>query len=98
MGRVEYKTAKLREYDIQLMRRRMSSQQIADFYGITKKCLYKWCWRHHFSLNPLTTDELLEEIAEKNPKEIALEYGVSLNSVYYRLKQINGGIRYAKKR
>lgn len=86
--RPEWKTGKLNEVDITRMRRTMSNQQIADFYGITRIALYKWCYRHNVITARLTNWELAEEIGTKTVKEIAYEYNVTTGLIYTRLAKM----------
>ena len=78
----------LNEYQIQEMRRTMTTKQIAEHYGTTVNAIYKWCGRRKLSLMRLTDWELAEEIGTKTPKEIAYEYKLTPEAIYHRLKKL----------
>ena len=88
MGRTETKTMHLKEIDVQQMRRTMSNQQIADFYGIKLNALYKWCYRHNVITIRLTDWELAEGIGTKTAKELAYEYHLTRKTIYNRLSKL----------
>lgn len=86
--RPAWKTGKLNAVDITKMRRTMSNQQIADFYGVTKMAYFKWCYRHNVITSRVTDWELAEGIGTMTVKELAIEYNVQPALVYRRLAKM----------
>ena len=76
------------DYEIEQMRKTMSTKQIAEFYKVSVNALKKWCSRNGVSLLRMTDEDLEEEIYFKTPKEIALENNITAEAVYKRLKKL----------
>ena len=70
------------------MRRTMTNQQIADFYGVTVKWLYTYLRRRCIDDARVTDWEVAEGIGTKTVKELAYEYNVSTRVIYYRLAKM----------
>ena len=86
--RTEYKTNNINPFEVQSMRRTKSVAEIAAFYGISIRGLEYWAKRHNFILQRVTDWEIAEGIWNKTPKQLAAEYNVSLNVIYYRLTKM----------
>ena len=88
MGRTAYKTNHLKPYEVQQLLTKMSGLKVAKIYGLQRNAFYKWCSKQNIIVQRITDYELKEEIKVKTPKEIAFEYGYTLNTVYKRLKKL----------
>ena len=88
MGRIETKTKGISPYEVQLMRRTMNYKKIAEHYNMTASALCKWAQRHNIILSKVTDWEIAEEIGSKTPKQIAIEYGVHIATVYKKLARM----------
>lgn len=75
-------------YKYYTLRKNYELQEIANMVGYSYWGLYHWCKRNVVETRRLTDWEIAEEIRKKTPKEIAYEFNVSLDVVYYRLKKL----------
>lgn len=86
MGRKE--RGSITPYEFQSLRKTYTIREIAEMKGYTECGLLRWCYRNNVITRRVTDWEIAEEIKNKTPKEIASEYNVSLNVVYWSLKKM----------
>ena len=83
----------LNPYQFQILRKEMTMKEIALKYGYNYKALQAWCYRRGMDIKRIADWEIAEEIKTKTVKEIAYEYNVSIQVIYYRLKKLNVNIK-----
>lgn len=82
------KTLNLNPYDIQEMRRTMSSKEIAAHYQIPVQTLYHWCYRNNVLITRITDYEIEEGLKLHTVKELAYYYNVTIGAIYARAKKL----------
>lgn len=86
MGAVERGT--INPYKFYEMRKSYSNKEIARITGYTDSGLSRWCKRNGVETHRITDSDIVEEIKTKSVKEVAFEYNVKADVIYYRLKKM----------
>lgn len=84
-------TQALNPYQITVMRRTMTTHQIAAYYGVKYDTFMNWCRTNKVETRRITEWEFLEEIQTKTIKEIAFEYNVKKCVLYCLLEKSKKG-------
>lgn len=86
-------TVTITPYQFQMLRRTKTTKEIAEMSGCTVRALQIWCNRNCIDIKRIADWEIEEEINIKTPKEIAYEYNIGVNAIYYRLKKLNINVK-----
>ena len=86
MGRKERGT--INPYKFYQLRKNHTVREIALIVGYSEKGLLRWCYRNGVETKRIADWEIAEEIKKITPKEIAYNYNVNLETVYYRLRKM----------
>lgn len=76
-------------YDIQQMRKEMTTKEIAEYYNVKLQKLYAFCYRNNVILTRITDWEIQEGIQIYSVKELAYMYNISKNAIYARIRKMN---------
>lgn len=79
--------------EFQYLRRTQSIKQIAAAYNTNPNAIYYWCRINNVFVSRITDWEIQEGLEQKNVKELAAEYNVSIKTIYRRAEILGINIK-----